>query len=104
MRSAGVVEIQVAPQVGLGIGHRVVSLEIDLLVLDAFPESFDKDVVTPAALAIHADPDSVILQQPGEIAAGELATLIGVEDIRLAETRDGFADRLQTEIRGQRVG
>ena len=33
-----------------------------------------------------------------------LVTLIGVEDIRLAEMQDGFADRLQTEIRSQRVG
>jgi hypothetical protein len=29
-------------------------MQVDLLILDAFPEPFDEHVVDPAALSIHA--------------------------------------------------
>ena len=59
-------------------------MQIYLFVFDALPKPFDKHIVTPATLAVHTDLDTVILQQPGEFQAGELATLVSIEDIRLA--------------------
>jgi hypothetical protein len=41
-------------------------------------------VAIVAALAIHADRDPVALQGAGEVVAGELAALVGVEDLGAA--------------------
>jgi len=48
------------------------------------PQAFDKDVVAPGALAVHADGNSALDQHTGKGRSGELAALIGVEDIGLA--------------------
>ena len=79
-----VVEVQIPSDGGSGFGHIGIGLEVDLLVFDALPDSFDKDVVAPGTLAIHADPDAIGDQQTGEGGAGELAALIRIEDLRLA--------------------
>jgi hypothetical protein len=49
MGSSLVVEAEVRGQIGFRIGNAVIGLEIPLLVLDAFPEALDKDVVPPGA-------------------------------------------------------
>ncbi len=64
MRPPGVVEAEVSSQARLRFGGRVVGAQIDFLVLQALPQSLDKDVVAPAAFA--TDPDGVRLEQPGE--------------------------------------
>ncbi len=43
-------------------------------------------------------------QEAREVAAGEWATLIGVEDLRATVAVNGFSHRIQTEVGGQRVG
>src|SRR6266702_708690 len=84
MRSSGIVETEITADGGAGVADRLVSSEIDLLVFDRAPQPFDKEVVAPGALAVHADGDGVLDQHAGEGRAGELAALIGVEDIRRA--------------------
>ena len=59
---AGVKEVQIDAQMGFGVVNRIVRLQIHLFVFDAFPEPLDENVVAPAVLAIHADPDFVILE------------------------------------------
>ena len=103
MGSPVVVEGDELTQARSGMGNRVVGFEIDLVVLDGSPKTHDKDVVAPAALAIHADPDAVRLKLPGEFGAGELAALVGVEDFRRAVTGDRFLHGLDAEVGGQRV-
>jgi hypothetical protein len=46
----------------------------------------------------------VFLEQPGELTAGELAALIGVEDLRPAVANNGFPQRVQAEVGGQGIG
>ena len=46
--------------------------------------TLSEQVVIIASLTIHADPDSVLLQETGEGLPGELGTMVGVEDIRFA--------------------
>lgn len=60
----------------------------------------DEEVIAPAALVVHADPDAVRLEQPGELLAGELTALVGVEYPGAAVTDKGFLYRLDVEIRG----
>ena len=52
---------------------------------------------------VHADADAVLLEPPGEGPAGELAALIGVEDLRRARGQ-GLIQGLQAERRLQGVG
>lgn len=103
MRSPAVVERDELAEAGLDVGDRVVGLEIHLLILDGSPEAFDKDVVPPAAFAIHADLDAMFLEGAGEFDAGELAALVGVEDFRLAVTQDGLLQGFDAEVGGQRI-
>ena len=102
VRPAGVVEVDVAADAFSGSAHGLVGVEVDLLVLDRAPHPFDEHVVAPASLAVHRDADAVPVEQPGELAARELAALIGVEDLRLAVPGDRFFDGLRAERRVHR--
>ncbi len=73
MRPAGVVEGQVGAQTGLGGRDRIVGFQIHIFVLDVLPRPLDEDVVAPAALAVHADLNAMLIEHSGELAAGELA-------------------------------
>ena len=57
-------------------GNTVVGVQVDVLVLHRAPEPFDKDVVHPSPLAIHADLDLVGLQDASELLAGELSASV----------------------------
>jgi hypothetical protein len=80
-----------------------VGVEIDFFVLERLPESLDEDVVALGDFAVHADPDVVTLEHVDEVGGGELASLIGVEDLRRAVERDRLLDRLDAEIGRERV-
>jgi len=51
-------------------------------VLNRPPQPLNEQVVVVAPFSIHADLDSVPLEEPGESLAGEVAALVGVEDLR----------------------
>ena len=78
----GVVETEVAGQSCPKLGGRFVGPQVHVLVLDAAPQTLDEHVVHPSALAIHADRDGVTLEHVGERVRGELAPLVGIEDLR----------------------
>jgi hypothetical protein len=56
---------------------------MDMLILDRRSEPLDENIVAPAPFTIHADGDACFFEPPGEGFAGELATLIRIEDLRL---------------------
>src|ERR1700683_1333660 len=99
MRSAAIIEVQVAADRSAGLADIVVGSKVHLLVFDAAPQPLDEDVVPPGALAVHADGDLVFGQYAGECRASELAALIGVEDLRLAVTSQSILQRLDAERR-----
>ena len=68
-----------------------------MFVLHGSPESFDKDIVSPGTLAIHADANLVFLEILGECLAGELAALIGVHDLGLAVFGNRFFECIQAK-------
>ena len=45
-----------------GLCHWFIGFEVDLFIFDGVPESFYKDVVSPATLTIHTDADVVRLK------------------------------------------
>src|SRR5829696_9671787 len=97
MGSSSIVEGQVSADRGPGLADRVVGPEINLLVLDRSPESLNEDVVAPRASAVHADSNPSLEQHAGEVVAGELRALVGVEDLRPAILGQGLLQRLDAE-------
>ena len=93
-----IVEIEPTANTGFGLGHTRIGVEVDLLVFEAAPQPLDEDVVHAPALAVHADGDAVILQRAGEILAGELAALVGIEDLGPAVSGERLLERLDTKI------
>ena len=65
MWSLHVVELKVAIQPVSYRHHRLVFVEVEVLVLDGPPEPFDKDVVEGAPTPVHTDPHAGGLQQGG---------------------------------------
>jgi hypothetical protein len=50
---------------------------------------------------LPSDADTVRLEHADELGAGELAALIGVEDLRFAVAGDRLLERFDTEVRRQ---
>ena len=48
MRTDGVVELDVLPDRGSGLMHRIVGVEIDLFILDGLPDPLDENIVAPS--------------------------------------------------------
>ena len=73
VRSAPIVEVEIAANRCAGLGHAVVGPEIHL-VFHAAPQPLNEDVVSPCTFAVHADRDfavhadrdAVLDQQAGE--------------------------------------
>ena len=61
------------------LAHDGVAVQINILMLDAAPKSFHKDVVIRAAPPVHTDRDLLSLEHPGKGLAGELDPLVAVE-------------------------
>src|SRR5512132_2611270 len=81
-----------------------VALEIDVLVLQRAPQPFDEDVVDPAAAAVHRNPDPGRHQCAGEGGTGELAALVGVEDLGPAPAGERLFQCVDTKRSVHRVG
>jgi hypothetical protein len=90
VRTPAIVKGDPRADAGVRVTAVDVALEVDVLMLERAPQPFDEDVVHPAAAAIHRDAHTGGYQHAGEGCAGELAALIGVEDLRLAEARQSF--------------
>ena len=72
-------------------------MQIDGLLLQGSPQSFNKDVVQITAPTIHLDFDVCFGQCRDPSSACILATLIRIHDLRLAVFRDGLLQRLNAE-------
>ena len=75
MRSAPVVELQIATKTATRLRDASVGPEVNFLVFDRPPQPFDKNLVAPRSLAIHANRDLGILQGREKGDGGELAAL-----------------------------
>ena len=74
-----------------------VAFEVDILMLERAPQSLDEHIVHPTAPAVHRDANAGCRQHAGEGCAGELATLVGVEDLRGAEADERLLERVAAE-------
>jgi hypothetical protein len=63
-------------------------------VLHGPPEALDERVVAPGAAAVRADGDAGTLRHLREVGAGELRSLVGVDDVRPAMAAERLLRRL----------
>ena len=83
MQPLSIVKLKISAQTGDGLQRRFVILDVDVFVFHAAPEPSDEDVVQRPSSPVHTDGDLALFENPSERAAGELRTLIGIEDLRL---------------------
>ena len=76
-----IVEPEILPQLGTHLRHRIVDSQLDL-VLHTTPDALNKDFVHPTTFSFHPDLDIGDLQNTTEGLAGELSSLVRVEDHR----------------------
>jgi len=81
MRPLRVVIVDPALESLPDLAGRLKSMQVNALVLQGAPEPFDHHVIHPAPLAVHGDANPSILEDGDESVAGELASLIGVENL-----------------------
>lgn len=102
VRSLVAVESKVVRQPLMTIGSRLVSLEVDVLVLERPPETLNEYVIEGSSLAVHADRDASRMESFREEGTCKLSSLIGVEDFRRSLVQC-FVKRLEAEIDVHRV-
>ena len=97
MRPHSVVEVN--PLADDAFGHEAVSqlVQIDHLVFQRPPQALDEDVVHAPAPPVHRDRDPGVLENAGEVEAGELAALVGVEHLGLAMFNHRLAQGFDAE-------
>ena len=103
MRPLNIVEAEVVVQPTVKSEPVGVVHQIDVLILDAAPQTLNKDVVQRTASAVHADLNTSCQHGVSEGVGCELSALIGVEDVRCA-LLEGLAQSHQTELTIQGVG
>jgi len=88
MRTApGIVVANPLREPGAQLRTGLEGMQVDALIFQAAPEPLDEHVVHPAPAPVHRDANACLLQNAGEPRRGELAALVGVENLRLAEAR-----------------
>jgi len=72
-------------------------MQVGGLVFERTPVAFDKDIVNKPAPGIHGDADASIFERAGEGKAGELAALVGVENLRRGVTLQSLLQSINAE-------
>ena len=103
MRPTTVVPLEALGQAFVLCNAVIAGAQIDPFVFHRPPQSLDEDVVMTTSASVHADLDTMRLQHIREFRAGELAALIGVEDLRCAVAGQRLCQRRRAQVRGQRI-
>src|SRR5262245_15484842 len=97
MRAPGVVKRKPCRDTTVCLAPVGVALQVDVLVLERAPQPFDEHIVHPPAASIHRDAHAGSHQRAGEGGAGELAALVGVEDLWPTKARERLLQRREAE-------
>ena len=87
---------------GAALGNGAVPPYVDVVVLDRSPQPLDKHVIQRPPSSVHADPDTAFKEHRGELLAGELTSLIRVEDFRFSVLRQCLLENFDAEAAVQR--
>ena len=67
-----------------GVKGTLIAVEIHILIFDASPQAFYKDIVIGPPPMIHADSRTGVQKKAGILGACEMAALVTVHDFRMA--------------------
>src|SRR5271168_1835345 len=96
MRPVRVEPLQVPADVRARRADTVIGFEVHAFVLDAAPQAFDEHIVPPGAAPVHGELAAAVEHGLGELLGGELAALIGADDLGHTKTRKGLLDNFPT--------
>lgn len=96
MPSLSIVENEPIYDSYFSLRNILVGFQIDFFILDAAPQSFDKDIIHPPPFPVHADGNVVKFQDTGKILGSKLYPLVSVENLRGAIEVDSFLKSLYT--------
>ena len=105
VRALGVVEAEVVTETDPGFSAILICFQIYLLIFHCPPQPLDEQVVVIAPFSIHADSDSVLLQEPCEAFTG----LLKQHGIRISMDGKGsyndnlFIERLWRTVKYEEV-
>ena len=99
MGPLGVVEPDPFADDPLGVEAVGQLVQVNRLVLERAPQSLNEDVVHAPAAPVHGDRGPGLLEAAGDLEAGELAALVGVEDLRPAGGVERLIQGLDAEPR-----
>src|SRR5262245_41112619 len=77
-----IVKSEVRSEVPDRIERTAVILQVKDFVFQCSPQPLNENIVQGPAAAIHADQNVLGFESPSECRAGELRSLVGVEDFR----------------------
>ena len=66
MGTLGVIETEVATKTDSGISSILICFQIYLLIFHCPPQSLYEEIIVVPPFPIHANPDPVLLKEPGE--------------------------------------
>ena len=104
MGTLGVVEQAPLRKPPAQFQSRIKRSQIEILVLEGPPQPLDENIVLYPASAVHADGDVVGFQDSGESLAGELSSLVCVEDPGGAVARNSLLQGSHAKLGIQGVG
>ena len=105
MRTPRVVALEPALQTESQCGHGSMLPKIDFFVFQTPPESLDKHVVHPSPAPVHTDFYAQFEKTVRPLLRGELAALVGIEDLRdLTSVAQCVFKRLKAQTGLHRVG
>ena len=99
MTTLMVVKLKIGFQAISSFRYRVIGIEVDFFVFDAFPGPFNDDVINPSPFSIHADLDLIRSESVGEFCRCELTALVRVENPWGPVSVYGFVKRIQSKSR-----
>ena len=94
MRPVRVKPLEESADVRSRRAYGVIGLEVHAFVLHAAPLTFDEDIAPPGAAPVHGELAAAVEHGLGELFGGELAALIGVDDLGHTKARKGLLDNL----------
>ena len=103
MEPLAVIESEVPLQSLLELLHRLVILEVYILVLEATPEPLHEYVVERSIPPVHADPDTMRFKDTDERLRCKLTSLVRIKYRRHAPYRYRFFESRDAELGVHRV-
>ena len=94
MKACLVVEIEVGVDSFLQFLHCFIAFKVDVLVLEASPETLNSDIIQSSVFPVHADLYVIVFKNFDKNIRSKLASMVCIEDCRAAIFFDCFPQKI----------